>query len=97
MYRRHSAFNLAPGGHQRFGVRSRIVAVFADMRGFAPHAHLVIEGRPDCLGLDHHGFHPSLDGLLEDGHCFVSIDRPLFHRLFFWSAPGTQCSTRAAQ
>lgn len=35
MYRRHSAFNLAPGSHQRFGVRSRIVAVFADMRGFS--------------------------------------------------------------
>lgn len=35
MYRRHSAFNLAPGSHQRFGVRSRIVALFADMRGFS--------------------------------------------------------------
>lgn len=35
MYRRHSAYNLAPGGHQRFGVRSRIVALFADMRGFS--------------------------------------------------------------
>ena len=35
MYRRHSAFNLASGSHQRFGVRSRIVAVFADMRGFS--------------------------------------------------------------
>lgn len=35
MYRRHSAFNLAPGSHQRFGVRSRVVALFADMRGFS--------------------------------------------------------------
>ena len=35
MYRRHSAYNLAPGSHQRFGVRSRVVAMFADMRGFS--------------------------------------------------------------
>ncbi len=35
MYRRHSAFSLAPGSHQRFGVRSRVVALFADMRGFS--------------------------------------------------------------
>lgn len=35
MYRRHPAFNLAPGSHQRFGVHSRVVALFADMRGFS--------------------------------------------------------------
>lgn len=35
MYRRQPAFNLAPGSHQRFGVRSQIVALFADMRGFS--------------------------------------------------------------
>ena len=35
MYRRHSAFNLALDSHQRFGARSRIVALFADMRGFS--------------------------------------------------------------
>jgi len=35
MYRRYPAYDLAPGSHQRFGVRSQIVALFADMRGFS--------------------------------------------------------------
>jgi class 3 adenylate cyclase len=35
MYKRSSAFSVSPQGHQRFGVRSRIVALFADMRGFS--------------------------------------------------------------
>jgi len=35
MYRRNSAFTLATSSHQRFGARSRIVALFADMRGFS--------------------------------------------------------------
>lgn len=35
MYRRTSALSLATSSHQRFGARSRIVAMFADMRGFS--------------------------------------------------------------
>lgn len=35
MYRRSSAVDLAPRHHQRFGIRSQIVALFADMRGFS--------------------------------------------------------------
>lgn len=35
MYRRSSAINLAPRHHQRFGIHSQIVALFADMRGFS--------------------------------------------------------------
>jgi class 3 adenylate cyclase len=35
MYKRTSALGLATSSHQRFGARSRIVAMFADMRGFS--------------------------------------------------------------
>jgi adenylate cyclase len=35
MYRRTSALSLATSSHRRFGARSRIVAMFADMRGFS--------------------------------------------------------------
>jgi class 3 adenylate cyclase len=35
MYKRTSALGLATRSHQRFGARSRIVAMFADMRGFS--------------------------------------------------------------
>jgi class 3 adenylate cyclase len=35
MYKRNSAFTLAQASHQRFGTRSRVVALFADMRGFS--------------------------------------------------------------
>ena len=35
MYKRTSALGLAIRSHQRFGARSRIVAMFADMRGFS--------------------------------------------------------------
>jgi|GEM_PF-1300876 len=35
MYKRTSALGLATSAHQRFGARSRIVAMFADMRGFS--------------------------------------------------------------
>jgi adenylate cyclase len=35
MYKRTSALSLATRSHQRFGARSRIVAMFADMRGFS--------------------------------------------------------------
>ncbi|MFU8821819.1 MAG: adenylate/guanylate cyclase domain-containing protein [Gammaproteobacteria bacterium] len=35
MYKRISSLSLATRSHQRFGARSRIVAMFADMRGFS--------------------------------------------------------------
>jgi class 3 adenylate cyclase len=35
MYKRTSALSLAASSHQRFGARSHIVAMFADMRGFS--------------------------------------------------------------
>lgn len=35
MYRRNSALSLGTTSHRRFGARSRIVAMFADMRGFS--------------------------------------------------------------
>ena len=35
MYRRYPTFGPTPGSHQRFGVRSHIVVLFADMRGFS--------------------------------------------------------------